>query len=135
MRSIALLAAMIVAGCASEPSSPQTHLSTAQASAPAPVQPQAQSPGQAPATSVYQPAAPTADVEAQRLARAKNLNLKVMNKDGQQLYCRSNFVTASRIQRDTTCYTADQVEQMEERMTHELDQFNQRPSAPPKGLN
>jgi hypothetical protein len=133
MRSIALLATMIVAGCAGQPSSPQTHLSTAQASAP--VQPQAQSPGQAPATSVYQPATLTADVEAQRLARAKNLNLKVMNKDGKQLYCRSNFVTASRIERDTTCYTAEQVEQMEQRMTHELDQFSQRPSAPPKGLN
>jgi hypothetical protein len=133
MRSIVLLAAMIVAGCASEPTSQQTHLNTAQA--PAPVQPQAQSPGRAPSTSVYQPAALTPDIEAQRLARAKNLNLKVMNKDGQQLYCRSNFVTASRIERDTTCYTAEQVEQMEERMTHQLDQFNQRPTVLPKALN
>ena len=95
MRSIALLAAMIVAGCASEPTAPN----------PTPAQ-IAQSPGgQALSPTVLEAAKSPADVEAQRLARAKNLNLKVMNKDGQELYCRSNFVTASRIQRDTTCYT------------------------------
>jgi hypothetical protein len=72
--------------------------------------------------------APPADNEAQRLAQARNLNFKVVNKDGQQLFCRSNYVTASHIQRDTTCYTADQLDKMEAQLQRELDQLNNRPS-------
>ena len=63
-----------------------------------------------------------------RVAQARNLNLKVVNKDGQQLFCRSNYMTTSRIQRDTTCYTADQLDDMEARQQRELDQLNNRPS-------
>ena len=62
------------------------------------------------------------------MAQARNLNLKVVNKDGQQLFCRSNFITTSRIQRDTTCYTADQLDKMEAQQQHELDQFNNQPT-------
>ena len=65
--------------------------------------------------------------DAGRLAIAKNLNLKLVDKDGQQLFCRSNFVTASRIQRDTTCYTADQLDKLEAQQQRELDQLSNRP--------
>ena len=105
MRAQILLTAMLVAGCASQPTNPQTTSS-----------------GGAIAAS-----------DAQAMALAKNLNLKVIDKDGQQLYCRSNFVTASRIQRDTTCYTADQLDKMEAQQQRELDQLNNRP-ANSKGL-
>jgi len=98
MRALTLLMAVLGAGCASQPSSPQTASS----------------------------AGPLATTDAQRLAIARNLNLKVVTKDGQQLFCRSNFVTASHIQRDTTCYTADQLDQMEAQQQRDLDQFEQR---------
>jgi len=104
MRALMLGTAMIIGGCASQPSSPPT-------------------PPSSPAA-----AAPTAGVEAQRLAQARNLSLKVVNKDGQQLFCRSNFITTSRIQRDTTCYTADQLDKMELQQQRELDQLSNMPS-------
>ena len=104
MRALMLGMAMVMGGCASQPASPPT-------------------PPSSPAA-----AAPTADIQAQRLAQARNLNLKVVNKDGQQLFCRSNFVTTSHIQRDTTCYTADQLDRMELQQQHELDQLENMPS-------
>jgi hypothetical protein len=105
MRALMLAMAMLIGGCASQPAGPPTASS-----------------GGAIAAS-----------DAQRLALARNLNLKVIDKDGQQLFCRSNFMTASRIQRDTTCYTADQLDKMEAQQQRELDQLNNRPNAV-KGL-
>lgn len=102
MRALVLVTVMLIGGCASQPATP--------------------TPPSSPAA-----AAPTASVEAQRLAQARNLNLKIVNKDGQQLFCRSNYMTASRIQRDTTCYTADQLDRMEAQQQRELDQLNNRP--------
>jgi PBP1b-binding outer membrane lipoprotein LpoB len=103
MRALMLVTAMLIGGCASQPAGPPTLSSPA-------------------AT------APTADIDAQRLAQARNLNLKVVNKDGQQLFCRSNYMTTSRIQRDTTCYTADQLDKIEAQQQRELDQMNNQPA-------
>jgi hypothetical protein len=100
MRALMLLTVILGAGCASQPSHPQ------------------------PASS----SGAIAASDAQRLELARNLNLKVIDKDGQQLFCRSNFVTASRIQRDTTCFTADQLDKMEAQQQHELDQLNNKPN-------
>ena len=97
MRELILLTAILGAGCASQPSTPPT------------------ASGGQPATT-----------DEQRLAIAKNLNLKLVDKDGQQLYCRSNYVTASRIQRDTTCYTADQLDKMEAQQQRDLDQIERK---------
>jgi hypothetical protein len=94
MRAIVLLtAAIVVAGCAGQPSKSQPQLGGGEIST----------------------------TDAQRLAAARNLNLKLVNKDGQQLYCRSNYQTASRIQRDTTCYTADQLEMLQQQTDRDLD--------------
>ncbi len=105
MRALILLTAILAAACASPPSKPQIASSSGEIAA----------------------------SDAQRLELARNLNLKVIDKDGQQLFCRSNFVTASRIQRDTTCYNADQLDKMEAEQQRELDQLNNRPNAV-KGL-
>jgi len=93
MRTILLSAAIVAAGCAGQPTTSQPQLGGGEIST----------------------------TDAQRLAAAKNLNLKLVNKDGQQLYCRSNFLTASRIQRDTTCYTADQLETLQQQNDRDLD--------------
>lgn len=105
MRALLLLTAILGVGCASLPTNPRT----------------ASDEGQPTAT------------EAQRLTMARNLNLKVVDKDGQQLFCRSNFVTTSRIQRDTTCYTADELEKLEAQQQRELDQLNNQPARSSKG--
>jgi hypothetical protein len=101
MRATILVTAILMVGCAGQPATP-------------PASPAA--------------AVPTGDIQAQRVAQARNLNLKVVNKDGQQLFCRSNYMTTSRIQRDTTCYTADQLDAMEARQQRELDLLNNRPN-------
>jgi hypothetical protein len=100
MRALMLMTAALISSCASQPNHPQT----------------------ASAGGLLE------TTDEGRLALAKNLNLKVVDKDGQQLYCRSNFVTASRIQRDTTCYTADQLDKLQEQQQREFDQLSGRPS-------
>jgi len=104
MRAMILLTALAVVGCASQPGGPPANKVVAQA------------PGGAAAGT-------PADIDAQRLAAAKNLNLKVVNKDGQQLFCRSNLYTGSHIQRDTRCYTADQLENLEREVQRQADEF------------
>ncbi|HEX3948469.1 MAG TPA: hypothetical protein VHW95_01315 [Steroidobacteraceae bacterium] len=106
MRALMLMTAMLICGCAGQPATPIS----------------------SPAAAV-----PTAGIEAQRLAQARNLNLRVVNKDGHRLFCRSNYMTASRIRQDTTCYSADQLDEMEARQQRELDQLNSRPA--PAGKN
>ena len=101
MRVLMLLTAILAAGCASQPTKPQAASTAGQISL----------------------------TEAGRLEAAKNLNLKVVDKDGQQLFCRSNYVTASRIQRDTTCYTADQLDLMQALMQRDLDALSARSAA------
>jgi hypothetical protein len=105
MRALSLLMAFVLAGCAS-------HLPSAATPAPA-VTP------------------PADNIEAQRAAQARNLNLKVVNKDGQQVYCRSNLMTGSHIQRDMTCYTADQLDQIQARTERDLDRLNSHPTQGP----
>jgi hypothetical protein len=145
MRVVVILTAML-AGCAGQPSNPAVAPGAASppvavaspasapvSSAPAPVSayPSAQAPA-ALAAAATAGAAPgvavTPDIESQRLAAARNLNLKVMNKDGKELYCRSNYMTGSHIQRDMQCFTADQVQRMQEQTQRDLDQINMRPN-------
>jgi DNA/RNA endonuclease G (NUC1) len=104
MRALLLLTAILAAGCASQPTTPKIPSSGGTIAA----------------------------SDAQSLALARNLNLKVIDKDGQQLFCRSNYVTTSRIQRDTTCYTAEQLDQMQAQLQRNLDQFSNTPSSPAK---
>ena len=90
-RSLCLTTAMIVSGCATQHNNPPPPPHSAAA------------------------AAPSGDVEARRVAAAaKKLNLDVIKKDGQVVYCRSNVVTGSRFQKDRQCFTAEQVEAMQQ---------------------
>jgi hypothetical protein len=94
-RTFCLTTAMIVSGCATQHDSAQSPLTVAPA------------PDVSPAAA----AAPSGDVEAQRVAAdAKKLNLEVVKTNGQLRYCRSNVVTGSRFGKDRQCYTAEQVE-------------------------
>jgi hypothetical protein len=107
MRSLMFFVVLALVGCVTQPSGPQAKQPTAQA----------------PAVSSSAALQPTDSVEARRLAAAHKLNLKVVDKDGQQLFCRSNLVTGSHLQRDETCYTADQLDHMQAQMQRDLDQI------------
>jgi hypothetical protein len=99
-RTLCLATAMIVTGCATPHNTMPPPSSTAAA---------------APGVSPSGAAAPSADVESRRVAAAaKKLNLDVVKKDGQLVYCRSIVVTGSAFQKDRQCFTAQQVEAMQE---------------------
>jgi hypothetical protein len=100
-RTCCLMTAVIVCGCATQHNLPQS--------------PSAAAP--APDASTTAAAAPNADVDARRVAAdAKKLNLEAVKKDGGVRFCRSNVVTGSRFQKDRQCYTAEQVEVLQEQM-------------------
>ena len=67
-----------------------------------------------------EPTAPPSqhDQDAERVAVAIKHGYKVTNQNGETLYCRSDFATASHIQKNTVCLTAQQID--------DLDQQNQR---------
>jgi hypothetical protein len=123
--------ALIAAGCSSQPTHPPANADAAPAapatSAAAPVAnagaPAATAAPGATATPAAAPTAAPGDIQAQRLAKAKNLNLKIYNKDGKELFCRSNYVTASRIERDERCYTAEQLDRIQQANQRVFDQF------------
>jgi len=107
MRGLLLLTAILAAGCASQPTNQHTASSSGSV-------------------------APT---EAGRLALAKNLNLKLINKDGQQLYCRSDYATGSHIKGDMTCYTTGQLDRMQAQTQRDWDQITLRNTAAGAGKN
>lgn len=112
MRVAILLTGLAMAGCASNPQHPPI----------ASAQPPMGSLSDNALSGVT-----SSSIEAQRLAAAKNLNLKVIDKDGKELFCRSNLVTGSHIRRDTRCFTAEQVEQMDQATQREVDTFLTHP--------
>ena len=61
---------------------------------------------------------PDREADARRVAYALKHGYQVVNSDGDTLYCRSDFTTGSRIQKNTVCLTAYQLD--------ELDKRNQR---------
>jgi hypothetical protein len=44
-------------------------------------------------------------------------------------------MTTSRIQRDTTCYTADELDRLQDQQQRELDRMNSQPSAQKNPFN
>jgi hypothetical protein len=108
-----------MAGCAAQPS----------ATAPAPVS----------ATDHPQQTAPAVDLdEKQRLAEAIKRGYKVVNTNGEVLYCRSDFATGSHIQKNTVCLTAQQLDDMHQRNQQALEGPNtpiQMPRSPMSGVH
>jgi hypothetical protein len=100
MRAIMLASALVIAGCASQPG----------ATAPAPVT----------VTDHPQQTAAAGDLDEKWLARAIKRGYKVVNTNGEILYCRSDFATGSRIQTTTVCLTARQLDEKDQRTQREL---------------
>jgi hypothetical protein len=103
MRGIILLATLTIAGCAHRPGFNFD-------------------PAQGTPLTITAPQNPSY-IEAQRVAAARNLNLHIVTKDGVRLFCRSEFISGSHIIRDNTCYTAEQVDQMDYQTQRDLKFF------------
>jgi hypothetical protein len=73
------------------------------------------------------------DLDAQRVAEALKHGYKVQNTDGEVLYCRSDFATASHIRKNTVCLTAQQLDDLDQQNQQTLDNPN-RPNMTPGPL-
>jgi hypothetical protein len=109
MRAVILLTSMAIAACSQQPTHPD---------APAPV---------TPVTDVSASSGETASdspeqVEAKRLTLARKLRLKVVDQNGSELFCRTFMVTGSRIQTETRCLNAQQLDHYDERTQRDVDQ-------------
>ena len=76
-----------------------------------------------------QPRRRRANADAQRVAEALKHGYKVTNQDGEVMYCRSDFATASHIQKNTVCLTAQQMDQIDQENQRVLDSQNKSRSA------
>jgi hypothetical protein len=86
---------LIVAGCAGQPSTPP----------PAPAVTYINTTG-APVAQISATAATGKDLDAKRLADAKKAGYTVINSNGEPLFCSTENVIGSRVQKNTICLTA-----------------------------
>jgi hypothetical protein len=120
MRASLVITALVVAGCAGQPGSPPPPATYVSKSG----QPMVAVNGANPADSV----------EAQRLADAKKHGYKLVNTDGEVLYCRTEVQTGSHVHRDSemNCLTAAQVDDMHNQSQEAMKAFRST-AAPPQG--
>jgi len=127
MRPFLVLSFLLVAGCAGQPSAPPATSATAPA---------------VPATTyIDKNGAPVAqvsaknaagDLDAKRLVDAKKAGFTVVNTDGEPLFCRTEPKLGSRIEKETTCMTAKQLDDMHAQTQQGMQQY-MRTNAPTSG--
>ena len=118
MRVMIFLTATVLAGCATQPGSP--HPDTG---APPPT------------AGVAASDISATDAAERRLALAKKLHLKLVNQDGEEVFCKSTMVTASHIRTDVKCYTAQELDRLQEQTDRDVDSlYKPIPNAPGKAF-
>ncbi|HEX3848532.1 MAG TPA: hypothetical protein VHV81_14210 [Steroidobacteraceae bacterium] len=82
-----------------------------------------------PPKTAAQPGTPAtdADLDKKRLAEAIKHGYKIQNTDGQTLYCRSDWATASHIQKNTVCLTAQQLDDLDQKNDRDYGMPNRAP--------
>jgi hypothetical protein len=115
MKLIMLAFALSLAGCAGQPSA---------------LGPNAPPPGAAAGTASTaangqaEQTLSDSEVQKQRVADALKHGYKLVNTNGEELYCRSDLATASHIQKNTVCLTARQLDEIHLRNQQALEQPN-----------
>jgi hypothetical protein len=99
--SACFLAVAAMSGCAGHPQQPVASAPRAIASAPPTA---GQTAASADAKTVRQ-----VPVDASNAADVQAAGYKIVNKDGEKLYCRKDPITGSRVQFQTTCLTAQEL--------------------------
>jgi hypothetical protein len=117
MRVTLLVIALVIAGCAGQPTEPA---------------PSASSTRYVTATGQAQATVAEGDIDAKRIADAKRQGYTLVNADGEQLFCRSDFKTGSHVQRNTTCLTAVELDTLHDQ-TQSAMRTNFQQNAPPSG--
>jgi hypothetical protein len=121
MRLFAILSLLTMAGCAGQPSTPPAQ---------SPATTYVSSTG-APLAKVSAATATGPDADAKRLSDAKKAGYTVINTNGEPLFCSTDSIIGSRVQKATTCLTAKQWD--DERARNQQGLQNYMRSDPPKG--
>ena len=112
MRMILLVCTCILAGCAGQPTKPAA-TTVVKASQQAPLK-----------------ADGTVDKDA--LVNARKLGYTVKNENGETLYCRTENKMGSRVEKETVCLTAQQIDELREQTQRSLGNI-MREIPPPQG--
>jgi hypothetical protein len=100
---VAAATSVLLAACASSP--PQKAAPQAQASAPK-AGTHAVAPANTPTSEKF------AVIDATNIAEAQKAGYKVVNENGKQLFCRRELITGTRLHYKTSCLTAEQLHDM-----------------------
>jgi chemotaxis protein histidine kinase CheA len=63
-----------------------------------------------PAAPKATPAAPSEMTDEQRVAEAKKMGYRIVNENGETLYCQKSMATGSHVRRETTCLTQKEMD-------------------------
>ena len=135
--SVCFVAVAAMAGCAGQPAQPgaaqpQPVTSTVPAagqSAAAQAQPAAVASVRDKATAVRQ-----VPVNASNAADVQAAGYKIVNKDGEQLYCRKDAITGSRVEFQTTCLTAQELYDRQHQTENSMSLITDQQTAVQGGL-
>jgi hypothetical protein len=122
MRISVIAIVLVCAGCAGQPPAP----AAAPAPPPAPVAHVAMASQPAPTT----PEAAGAPIDTKLLTDAKKLGYKVVNQNGQELFCSDDVQTGSHVHRETVCMTAADMQSLRDQTRQHLNN-TMRQTAPP----
>jgi hypothetical protein len=117
MRRLTIAAALLAVGCAGQPDKPATGPSPAAAAGT----------GAAVTTA---PAVPK--IDAQRLADARRLGYKIVDKNGEEYFCDKSLQTGSHLHQETICLTAAQMDSLRSQTQQNLQNM-MRTTPPPAG--
>jgi hypothetical protein len=118
MRKLTLAAALLAVGCAGQPDKPAADPSPAAAAG---------------AGATATPAPATAPkIDAQRLADARRLGYKIVDKNGEEYFCDKSVQTGSHLHQETICLTAAQMDSLRSQTQQNLQNM-MRTTPPPAG--
>jgi hypothetical protein len=120
MRHTMWMTAFLIAGCAGEPGKlPPIREAAFPTASPQPV-------------ASVQPGDQSGSVAGKRVLEAKKQGFKLVNKNGDVLYCRTELKTGSHVVKETTCLTEEELDEVHQQTNQDLR--NQlKPQLPPPG--
>ena len=116
MRVVIFTCALILSACAGQPQTPAAPATTVVAK-------------ESQKGAASSPVDANGKIDTDALVNAKKLGFTPVDKDGQVLYCRNDLKTGSRVERETVCLTAQQIEDLRNQTQQNMSDFARR--APP----
>ena len=118
MRVVIFMCALMLSACAGQPATSAAPATTVVAKA-----------SQKGAASAVVDA--SGNINKDALVNAKKMGFTPVNKDGAVLFCRNDLKTGSRVERETVCLTAQEIDDLRQQTERQLRDFSQTPHPTP----